>query len=100
MTKSIYKQIMELDELASPPYTSKISNKRSKESLGKMTTILRKAENDIAKIMTSDFKSKKYTPLDLHRTIQQGDIKATTGFERDFIQQLWDKIRHNISRGN
>ena len=43
-------------------------------------------------------KSGKYDAMDLARGIQQGNIKVTHHGERDFIQQLWNKVRDGFRR--
>ena len=68
------------------------------KDLGTMSKHLGKASQQVIKTMMNGVKSGKYDAMDLARGIQTGSIKITHFGERDFIQQLWNKVRDKFRR--
>jgi len=86
--KSLYKQIMELDEITSNTYSSKEAKLNSTLALKQFSKILRKSSFEIIKIMNRDIKSGNYDAMDIQRTINQGNPIDSHPYERDFIENL------------
>ena len=104
--KTLYKGIMEgeLNELPafSSPEASKQVDidlvKSVENDLRKMSKILGKASQQCIKLMMDGVKHNWYNTMDLSRGIQTGPVKATHYGERDFIKQLWHKVKSGFKR--
>ena len=96
--KTSYKKLMEgeLDEAL--PFSSPEARIQVDKDLNVMSKHLGKASQQVIKTMMNGVKSGKYDAMDLARGIQQGNIKVTHYGERDFIQQLWNKVRDGFRR--
>ena len=96
--KTIYKGIMEgeLNEL--PAFSSPEAKKSVENDLRKMSKILGKASQQVIKVMMNGVKGGKYDAMDIIRGIQTGPVKATHYGERDFIKQLWHKVKSGFKR--
>ena len=102
MEKSMNQIIkMPIDESANEPtvpFSSPEAKVQVDKDLNVMSKHLGKASQQVIKTMMSGVKSGKYDAMDLARGIQQGNIKVTHYGERDFIQQLWNKVRDGFRR--
>ena len=96
--KTLYKGIMEgeLNEL--PAFSSPEASKQVDIDLVKMSKILGKASQQCIKLMMDGVKHNWYNTMDLSRGIQTGPVKATHYGERDFIKQLWHKVKSGFKR--
>ena len=96
--KTLYKGIMEgeLNEL--PAFSSPEAKKSVENDLRKMSKILGKASQQCIKLMMDGVKHNWYNAMDLSRGIQTGPVKATHYGERDFIKQLWHKVKSGFKR--
>ena len=96
--KTLYKGIMEgeLNEL--PAFSSQEAKKSVENDLRKMSKILGKASQQCIKLMMDGVKHNWYNTMDLSRGIQTGPVKATHYGERDFIKQLWHKVKSGFKR--
>ena len=80
------------------PYSSKEAQIHIDKDLNMMSKHLGKASQQVIKIMMNGVKSGKYDAMDLVRGIKSGNVRATHYGERDFIQQLWNKVRDKFRR--
>lgn len=106
--KSAYKKIMNessskrvfsekgIDETL--PFSSPEAKQHVDKDLVLMSKHLGKASQQVIKIMMNGVKSGKYDAMDLVRGIKSGNVRATHYGERDFIQQLWNKVRDKFRR--
>jgi hypothetical protein len=79
-------------------YSSREAQIHVDKDLGTMSKFLGKASQQVIKTMMDGVKSGKYDAMDLARGIQTGPIKITHYGERDFIQQLWTKVRDKFRK--
>ena len=80
------------------PYSSKEAQIHVDRDLNVMSKHLGKASQQVIKTMMKGVKSGKYDAMDLVRGIKSGNVRATHYGERDFIQQLWNKVRDKFRR--
>ena len=80
------------------PYSSKEAQIHIDKDLNMMSKHLGKASQQVIKIMMNGVKSGKYDAMDLVRGIKSGNVRATHYGERDFIQQLWNKVRDKFRK--
>ena len=80
------------------PYSSKEAQIQVDKDLNMMSKYLGKASQQVIKTMMNGVKSGKYDAMDLVRGIKSGNIRATHYGERDFIQQLWNKVRDKFRK--
>ena len=81
-----------------PAFSSPEAKQQVDKDLVLMSKYLGKASQQVIKTMMDGVKGGKYDAMDLARGIQQGNIKVTHYGERDFIQQLWNKVRSGFRR--
>ena len=96
--KTLYKGIMEgeLNEL--PAFSSPEAKKLVENDIKKMSKILGKSSQQVIKIMMDGVKGGRYDAMDISRGIQSGPVKTTHYGERDFIKQLWLKVKSGFKR--
>jgi hypothetical protein len=80
------------------PYSSREAQIHVDKDLNMMSKHLGKASQQVIKIMMGGVKSGKYDAMDLVRGIKSGNIRVTHFGERDFIQQLWNKVREKFRK--
>ena len=80
------------------PYSSKEAQIQVDKDLNMMSKYLGKASQQVIKTMMNGVKGGKYDAMDLMRGIKSGNIRATHYGERDFIQQLWNKVREKFRK--
>ena len=80
------------------PYSSKEAQIQVDKDLNVMSKYLGKASQQVIKTMMNGVKSGKYDAMDLMRGIKSGNVRATHYGERDFIQQLWNKVREKFRK--
>ena len=80
------------------PYSSKEAQIQVDKDLNVMSKYLGKASQQVIKTMMNGVKGGKYDAMDLMRGIKSGNIRATHYGERDFIQQLWNKVREKFRK--
>jgi hypothetical protein len=85
-----------LNEL--PAYSSPEAKLQAEHDLIKMSKILGKASNQSIKLMMNGVKVGKYTSFDLRRVITSGNVSLTHKGERDFLEVLWNKVKHGFKR--
>jgi hypothetical protein len=92
-----------LDEVMAAPYSSIDAAKEADKAVKTLADSLGKTSQKLIKGMLDGVKSKKYSPLDLMKSLNAGLSTRAHGYELDFLQGLWkraeDRFRRYMPKG-